>query len=125
LKTYNDLLAKNLVMPDKMEIMIMKADGSGLKQLTSNGAANFAPYFLPNGRQIIFASDMNNKSRGIPDFDLYVINRDGTGLQQITFDEGFDAFPMLATTGKKLVWASSRNGAKEGDIDIFIADWAE
>jgi len=125
LKTYNDLLAKNLVMPDKMEIMIMKADGSGLKQLTSNGAANFAPYFLPNGRQIIFASDINNKSRGIPDFDLYVINRDGTGLQQITFDEGFDAFPMLSNDGKKLVWASSRNGAKEGDIDIFIADWAE
>ena len=60
---------------------------------------------------------------GIPNFDLYLINRDGTGLQQITFDEGFDAFPMFNNDGKKLVWASSRHGAKEGDIDIFIADW--
>jgi Tol biopolymer transport system component len=125
LRTYQDLLSKNLVMPSKMEIMIMKADGTQMKQLTSNGAANFAPYFLPNGKQIIFSSDMNNKSRGIPDFDLYLINRDGSGLQQITFDEGFDAFPMFSNDGKKLVWAASRNGAKEGDIDIFLADWVE
>jgi len=56
---------------------------------------------------------------------LYLINRDGSGLQQITFDEGFDAFPMFSNDGKKLVWAASRNGAKEGDIDIFTADWVE
>jgi len=124
-KAYKDLLAKDLVMPTKMEIMIMKTDLTQKKQLTSNGAANFAPYFLPNGRQIVFASDMNNKAKGIPNFDLYRINRDGTGLQQITFDEGFDAFPMFSNDGKKLVWASSRHGAKEGDIDIFIADWVE
>ena len=122
-KIYKDLLAKALVMPSKMEIMIMKTDGTQKKQLTSNGAANFAPYFLPNDRQIVFSSDMNNKSQGIPNFDLYLINRDGSGLQQITFDEGFDAFPMFNIDGKKLVWASSRHGAKEGDIDIFIADW--
>jgi len=125
LRTYQDLLSKNLVMPSKMEIMIMKADGTQTKQLTSNGAANFAPYFAPNGKQIIFSSDMNNKSQGIPNFDLYMINRDGGGLEQITWDEGFDAFPMFSNDGKKLVWAASRNGAKEGDIDIFIADWVE
>jgi Tol biopolymer transport system component len=68
---------------------------------------------------------MNNKSPGIPNFDLYLINRDGSGLEQITWDEGFDAFPMFSNDGKKVVWASSRNGAKEGDIDIFIADWVE
>lgn len=124
-KTYKDLLARDLVMPSKMEIMIMKADASQKKQLTSNGAANFAPYFLPNGKQIVFSSDMNNKAQGIPNFDLYLINRDGSGLQQITFDEGFDAFPMFDNDGKKLVWASSRHSAKEGDIDIFIADWVD
>jgi Tol biopolymer transport system component len=125
LRTYQELLSKDLVMPTKMEIMIMKADGTQMKQLTSNGAANFAPYFVPNGKQIIFSSDMNNKSPGIPNFDLYLINRDGSGLEQITWDEGFDAFPMFSNDGKKVVWASSRNGAKEGDIDIFIADWVE
>ena len=125
IKLDRDLFAKNLVMPSKMEIMIMKTDGTQMKQLTSNGAANFAPYFHPNGRQIIFGSDINNKNRGIPNFDLFLINRDGTGLQQVTFDEGFDSFAMFTNDGKKLVWASNRQAANPGDTNIFVADWVE
>ncbi len=120
---YKELFAKNLVMPSKLEIMLMRADGSQKRQLTSNGAANFAPYFHPNGRQIIFASNVNNPNPRSPNFDLYVINRDGTGLQQITFDEGFDGFPMFTIDGKKLIWGSNRNAKSEGETNIFIADW--
>ena len=120
-----DLLAKDLVMPSKLEIMIMRADGTDKRQLTSNGAANFAPYFHPNGRQIIFASNVNNKDPRSPNFDLFLINRDGTGLQQVTFDEGFDGFPMFSPDGRRLVWASNRNGAREGDTNVFIAEWAD
>lgn len=122
---YKTLLAKNLVMPDKLEIMIMHADGSGKKQLTSNGAANFAPYFHPNGRQIIFASNVNNPNPRSPNFDLYLMNRDGSGLEQITFDEGFDGFPMFTNDGKKLIWGSNRNGKTEREVDVFIADWVD
>jgi Periplasmic component of the Tol biopolymer transport system len=105
-------------MPSKMEIMIMKTDGTQKKQLTSNGAANFAPYFLPNGKQIVFSSDMNNKSQGIPNFDLYLINRDGSDLQQITFDEGFDAFPMFNNDGRN--WSGLPAGmAQKKAISIF------
>jgi len=124
-KQFRDLLAKDLVMPSKLEIMIMKADGSQKKQLTSNGAANFAPYFHPNGKQIIFASNVNAKNPGIPNFDLFLINRDGTGLEQVTFDESFDAFPMFTNDGKKIVWASNRNPLTEGNTNIFIADWVD
>jgi Tol biopolymer transport system component len=122
-KQFRDLLAKDLVMPSRLEIMIMRADGSDKRQLTSNGAANFAPYFHPNGRQLIFASNVNNKDPRSPNFDLFLINRDGTGLQQVTFDEGFDGFPMFTADGRKMVWASNRNGAREGDTNVFIADW--
>jgi len=121
IKQFKDLLAKDLVMPAKLEIMIMRADGSQKKQLTSNGAANFAPYFHPNGRQIIFASNMKDQKGG--NFDLYLIERDGSGLTQVTFDENFDGFPMFTNDGKKLVWASNRHGSKEGDTNVFIADW--
>lgn len=124
-KQFRDLLAKELVMPSKLEIMIMKADGTQKKQLTSNGAANFAPYFHPNGKQIIFASNVYATNRGMPNFDLFLINRDGTGLEQVTFDESFDAFPMFTNDGKKIVWASNRNPATEGNTNIFIADWVE
>jgi TolB protein len=122
---YKNLFAKNLVMPTKLEIMVMRADGSDKRQLTHNGAANFAPYFHPNGRQIIFASNVNNPNPRSPNFDLFLINRDGTGLQQITFDEGFDGFPMFTNNGKQLIWASNRHGKTEGETNIFIADWVD
>jgi Tol biopolymer transport system component len=120
---YKELFAKNLVMPAKMELFIMRADGTQQKQLTSNGAANFAPYFHPNGRQIIFASNMYDPRGG--NFDLFLINRDGTGLQQLTFDENFDGFPMFSPDGKKLIWESNRHAAKPGETNVFIADWVE
>jgi Tol biopolymer transport system component len=106
-----------------MELMIMRADGTQQKQLTSNGAANFAPYFHPNGKQIIFASNMYDPRGG--NFDLFLINRDGTGLQQITFDKNFDGFPMFTNDGKELIWESNRHGKTPGETDVFIADWAE
>jgi Tol biopolymer transport system component len=112
-------------MPTKLEIMVMRADGSDKKQITSNGAANFAPYFHPNGRQIIFASNVNNPNPRSPNFDLYLVNRDGTGLQQITFDEGFDGFPMFTNDGKHLIWGSNRHGKTEGETNVFIADWVD
>ena len=122
---YKDLLSKEAVMPGIMEIRIMRADGSQKKQLTNNRKANFGPYFHPNGKQVIFASNVNNPNPRSPNFDLFLINRDGTGLQQITFDEGFDGFPMFTNDGKKIIWASNRKAAKEGETNIFIADWVD
>ena len=125
IRQFRDLLGRELVMPSKLEIMVMKSDGSEKRQLTSNGAANFAPYFHPNGKQIIFASNVNATNPGIPNFDLFLINMDGTGLEQVTFDESFDAFPMFTNDGKHIVWASNRNAATEGNTNVFIADWVD
>lgn len=120
---YKDLFSKNLVMPSQMELYIMKTDGTQRKQLTSNGAANFAPYFHPNGKQIIFASNMKDPRGG--NFDLYLINRDGTGLEQITFDRNFDGFPMFTNDGKTLVWESNRSAPTPNSTNVVIADWTD
>ena len=119
---YRALLKENLIRPTTLEIMVMKADGSGKRRITSNGKANFAPYFFPDGRRVIFASNMDDP-RG-RNFDLYSINVDGTGLERITFNETFDGFPMFTPDGKKLVFASNRNAKMQGETNIFIADWA-
>jgi Tol biopolymer transport system component len=106
-----------------MELFVMKADGSGKKQLTSNGAANFAPFFFPDNKRIVFASNMADP-RG-RNFDLYIINVDGTGLTRVTFNETFDGFPMFTRDGKRLVFASNRNASKSGETNLFIADWID
>jgi len=119
---YKTLLAQGLIRPGNLEIWVMNADGSNKHQVTNNGAANFAPFFHPDGRRIIFASNMADPKNG-RDFDLYMINEDGTGLERITYYPDFDAFPMFTSDGKRLVWASNRNGKAPHETNIFIADW--
>lgn len=125
LKDFRDNLAKGLVRPTKLEIYVMNADGSNMRQVTNNGKANFGPYFFPDGKRIIFASNMND-SQG-RNFDLYMINVDGTGLERITYNDTFDGFPMfsLHDGGKKLVFCSNRFDAIKGETNIFICDWVE
>ena len=120
---YRALIAQNLVRPVRMDIWVMDADGSNQRQVTSLGGASFAPYFHPDGRRIIFASNYKNpRSRN---FDLYLVNADGEGLEQITTNAEFDAFPMFSPDGRQLVWASNRQGKVQGETNIFIADWVE
>ncbi len=121
---YKALLDQGLIRPGNLEIWVMDRDGKNKHQVTHNGAANFAPYFLPNGKRIIFASNMADPKNG-RDFDLYIINEDGTGQERITFYPDFDAFPMFSSDGKKLVWASNRNGKEPHETNIFIADWVD
>jgi Tol biopolymer transport system component len=121
LAEYKALLAEHAVRPSVMELFVMNADGSNKRQITHNGAANFAPYFHPDGQRIIFASNLDDpKGRN---FDLYIIKKDGTQLERVTYDADFDAFPMFSYDGKRLVFASNRNGANRGDTNIFVADW--
>ncbi len=120
---YVALLKQNLIRPTTLEIVLMNADGSNKRQVTHLNKASFAPYFFPDGKRIIFASNYADpKGR---DFDLYMIKTDGTDLERITYNDTFDGFPMFSPNGRKLVFASNRHGGKPGETNIFIADWIE
>ena len=118
---YRALLKKGLWRPTSLEIYVMNEDGSNVRQITNLKAASFAPYFTPDGKQIIFASNANDPAKR--NFEIYLINVDGTGLEQVTFNPTFDGFPMFSPDGKTLVFASNRHDAKEGETNVFIADW--
>lgn len=120
---YQQLLARRLVRPSKLELWTADADGSNPRQVTHLGGANFAPFYHPDGKRIIFASNWENP-RG-RNFDLYLIRTDGTGLEKVTTSGEFDGFPMFSPDGKRLVFASNRHGKTEGETDLFIADWKE
>jgi Tol biopolymer transport system component len=120
LASYRALLKQHLVRPNRMEIWVMNADGSDQHQITHLGGANFAPFFTPDDKRIIFSS--NYKTPRSRNFDLYLINADGSGLEQVTTHPEFDGFPMFSPDGKSLVWASGRN-AKPGELNLFLAEW--
>ena len=120
---YKRLLFDNSIRPMALQLWMMNSDGTNKKQITSNKSANFGPYFFPDGKRIIFSSNMNDpKGR---DFDLYSIDVSGKNLERLTYFEGFDGFPMFSYDGKFLVFASNRNQIKEGDTNIFICEWKD
>lgn len=124
-KRYKDLLAQHLIVPTTFELWVMNADGSNKRQVTKLGAASFAPFFTPDGKRIIFCTNYFATDPRKRNFDLAIINIDGTGLERVTYNETFDGFPIFSPDGKKFVFASNRNAAKEGDTNVFIADWVE
>ncbi|MCU1245428.1 MAG: family peptidase, partial [Acidobacteria bacterium] len=123
LDEYKALLAKGLVRPTEMEIFVMNADGTNQRQITSNKAANFCPYFFPDGNRIIYASNVGDpKGR---EFELWAQDKRGGEAQRITTAPGFDGFPMFSPDGTLLVWASNRADPASHSTNLFIARWVE
>ena len=122
-KEYKDLLAQGLVAPTNMEIYVCNVDGSDKQQITHLGKANWAPFFHPSGKKVVFSS--NHASTKGYDFQLYSMNLDGTGLEVLTTESKFNAFPMFSPNGKQLVWSSNRKNHGTRDTNVFIADWKE
>lgn len=128
-----DLLGQALVRPSHMEITVCNRDGSDFRQLTANGAANFAPYWTADDKRIIFASNWlgmeemkktgdHNAARN---FEIFLIDADGTNMERVTNYEEFDGFPMFSPNGKYLVFASNRHGSSKGNTNIFVAEWVD
>ncbi len=120
---WDSLIAQAKIRPTTLELFVMKADGSGQRQVTHLNAASFCPYFFPDGKRILFASN-HDDPRG-RNFDAYAVNLDGSHLERLTTDPAFDAFPMFSPDGKSIVWCSNRHNGGGRDTNVFVADWAK
>ena len=123
LEAYRALLEEGLIRPNALEIFLMNADGSDVRQLTSNGAANFCPTFTADGARILFSSNVGSASGR--EFDLWLVGKEGGEPQRITGAPGFDGFPQFSPDGHWLVWASNRAAPESRETNLFIARWAD
>lgn len=127
------LLTQQIVRPSLMEICVCDRDGKNWKQLTKNGAANFAPFWTPDDQHILFASNFQGveeaKKSGDRSaarrFRIYLMDQNGENLEPVTNSEEFDSFPMFSPDGKHLVWASNRYNQKPGETNLFVAEWVK
>ena len=123
LADYQRLLSQDLIRPSKLEIYVMKSDGTGARQITNNGAANFCPTFLPDGGRILYSS--NAGAAGGREFDLWLVSKQGGDPERITFAEGFDGFPHFSPDGRWVVWSSNRADPKSRETNLFLARWVD
>lgn len=124
---YQSLLNEGYVEPKELNIFISDINGDNVKQITFLEGANWAPFFHPSDKKIIFTSNHHSLNDGGRLFDLFLVDIDSGKIEQVTYSGTFDAFPMFSFDGKKLVFASNRRADRKEsrDTNIFIADWVD
>ncbi len=92
------------------DIYVMKADGTGLVNLTNNPASDEVPAWSPDGTKIAFRTDRDGA------LEIYVMNADGTGLNNLTSNPAFDGTPAWSPDGTKIAFSTDR----DGNLEIYV-----
>ena len=105
-----------VAIDNPFEIFTVNPDGSGLAGLPApEPCGDIGTSFSPDGRQIVYASDLIG---GDPNrSDVYVINSDGTGRHRLTHNPWQDREPVFAPDGTEIVFTSTRD---RGLLSVWV-----
>ncbi len=84
------------------EIWIMNQQGAELRQLTNDGATKFAPTVSPDGRYVVFVSELTGAH-------LWRVDIDGGNPTQLT-SGNYDTTPRISPDGQRVVYSSYNSG---------------
>ena len=96
----------------KGQIHVMNADGSEVRDLSSNEFCDRSPAWSPDGNRIAFVSDRT------ADWDVYVMNADGGEQRRVAGQPGRDLAPAWSPDGRMLAWESHTAGRP----DVWVCD---
>ena len=95
------------------DLYVMRDDGTGVRQITTDRAADITPVFSPDGERIAFVSERDGNR------EVYVCKRDGTEPLRLTNDPGHDIHPVWSADGKRILFSSNRGNVNADDYDIY------
>ena len=98
---------------NRYELFTSRRDGSGLQQLTNNGAYNAEATLSPDGRRVIFTSTRDG------DLELYTMNVDGGDVRRLTHRVGYDGGAFFSPDGSKIVWRAGYPVAASDTADYL------
>ena len=99
--------------------MIYTLDPRGVdknvKRISYVGRFNAAPRFSPDGKEIVFASWVDNR------FDIYKIDSNGNNLVRLTKNFGSNEEPWFSPDGQFIVFSSQRVISRKKAVqDLYI-----
>ena len=104
------------------EIYVMDADGNNPQRLTNNGHDDYSPSWSPDGKRIIFSSEMAGHFKGgQTTHEIYVMDTDGGNQQRLTENLFNDWYPSWSPDGKRIAFSSDREG-NFGNFEIYVMD---
>lgn len=83
----------------------VNSDGTGLTQLTTDGAIDYRPTWSADASQIAFVSTRDANA------EIYVMNADGSGQVNITNNAANDNSPAWSPSGSTILFSSDRDAA--------------
>jgi Tol biopolymer transport system component len=107
------------------EIFRMNADGTGVRQLTTNKVDDFGPVLSPDKSKVAYHSYGKLTSNPEGDYEIYVMNAsEGTAKRNLTNNRADvnDFNPLFSPGGKKIAYTSSGKRASnpEGDSEVYV-----
>ena len=110
---------KKLFEKDKasmMEIFIMNADGSNVKQLTHTIGYDGGPFFSPDGRKICWRRfDKNGVTA-----EIMTMNIDGSDQKKLTNMRSMSWAPFFHPSGKYLIFNTNKHGF--ANFELYLVD---
>jgi len=119
-----------------MEIYTMRADGSGVKRLTSNPGPDGGPFFSWDGKRIAYRGRPLTPGAELTDYlallkdhlwrptklELYVMDRDGSHNTRVTSLGAASFAPSWHPDMKRLIFASNVKDPQQRNFDIFLVN---
>ncbi len=90
------------------DVYIMRADGTDVRRITTDGAGYSFPKLSPDGTHIGF-----DASRGLPSAQVWMMDADGGNVTRLTHNDVDEGYVSWSADGTKLVFDSFRDGASE------------
>lgn len=101
-----------------MDIFIMNADGTDVRQLTDSPGYDGGPFFSADGKKICWRRFSEDGARA----EIHTMNVDGSDQRQLTHMDNMSWAPFFHPSGEYLVFNTNRHGFD--NFELYIVDAA-